>query len=314
MKGTPAIENHDSRRRALATAMLFLSALLWGIAFIPQKLAADRMTPFAFNGWRYLIAGISIFALARFRFPKRRQEIIGIVINGTIIFAAATLQQIGIAMTTVRNAGFITTLYVILVPFLSALFLRTKLTRNILIAAALALIGLYLLATGGRGLEKFTLGDLIVFGGAVFWAVQMLTTKIYIHDMDPFVFSAGQFFVCALLNLASWLIFDHAAIAPVRGNIPLLVFSGLAGVAAGFTLQALGIKRANPAHAANILSLEAVFAMIAGILILHEKSEPIQLLGAGLIFSAAALSASPDTEVRAANPLRPNEPIERESS
>lgn len=312
MNKTRPSESHDSRSRMLASGMLFLSAFLWGIAFIPQKLAAERMSPYAFNGWRYLIAAIAIFAVSRFSLPKRKKEIAGILINGSILFIAATLQQLGIARTTVRNAGFITTLYVILVPFLSAVFLRTKLTKNILIAAALALAGLYFLATGGQGLEKFTLGDLITFLGAIFWAIQMLTTKVYIHDMNPFVFSAGQFIVCSLLNLAVWIFFDRAELAPVIGNIPLLAFSGLAGVAAGYTLQVLGIQRADPAHAANILGLEAVFAMIAGIIVFHETSAPIQLLGAALIFAAAALSARAEPEPRRESAAL--KPIERKSS
>ena len=119
------------------------------------------MSPYAFNGWRYLAASLFIFALARFRFPKRKTEIFGILVNGVLLFGGATLQQAGIALSTVGNTGFITTLYVVLVPFLSALFLKMKLTANALLAAALAAIGLYLLTTAGLGLARITPGDVI---------------------------------------------------------------------------------------------------------------------------------------------------------
>lgn len=303
MKPCPDSQSPVLRKRTAASLILLLAALIWGTGFIPQKIAAERMSPYAFNGWRYLAASLFIFALARFRFPRRKTEIFGILVNGVLLFGGATLQQAGIALTTVGNTGFITTLYVVLVPFLSALFLKTKLTANALLAAALAAIGLYLLTTAGLGLARITPGDVIVFLGAVLWAVQILTIKLVIHEIDPLVFSASQFFVCAVMNLTVWGVADRGDLRPVLESLPIVLYAGLIVAGGGYTLQAIGMRNANPAHAANILGLESVFAMLFGMILLSERPLPIQFVGGALIFIAAWLTSRTEID----DPGRPHD-------
>lgn len=287
---------NPARQRAIATIVLVLAAFLWGSGFIPQKFGADAMSALSFNTGRYGVATIFLFALARFQRPRGKREILGVMVNGVLLFAAATLQQIGIARTTVGNTGFITALYIVLVPFLSALFLKTKMNHAVLAAAFLAVAGLYLLTTGGASLSRFSNGDLLVLIGAFFWALQILTMKLVVDEMDPLVYSAGQFAVCSILNLLAWTIFEGADTTALRANLPLVVFSGVFVIAGGYTLQAYGMRHVDPARAATILGLESVFGMIFGMIIFRERPLMLQVVGAALIFTAATIASRSEAE------------------
>lgn len=299
---------NPNRQRTFASAVLVLAAFLWGSGFIPQKLVAETMSALAFNSVRYGMATVLLFALARFQRPRGKREIFGVVVNGVLLFAAATLQQLGIARTTVGNTGFITALYIVLVPFLSAIFLKTKISRDVLAAASLAVTGLYLLTTGGAGLSRFSYGDLLVLIGAVFWALQILTMKRVLEEMDPLVYSAGQFAVCTLLNLIAWTVFEGADVSALRANLPPVIFSGVFVIAGGFTLQAYGMRHVDPARAATILGLESVFGMIFGMIIFQERPLILQAIGAALIFAAATIASRSETEPHPTGTQLPAEP------
>lgn len=304
------------KQRLIASLLLFIAAILWGSGFIPQKIGADEMPAFAFNGFRYFGAGLLVLILAKGKLPREKSAVLKTAASATVLFIAGTMQQVGIRYTSAGTAGFITTLYIVLVPFVSAVFLRTRLEKRTLLAAGFALVGLYLLATGGRGFEKFNYGDIIVFIGAIFWAVHMLVMKNAVKNLDPISFSSLQFLFAGAFNLIAWVIFDHADMEPVLRNIPLLLYSGGVVIAGGFTLQALGLKHADASHAANILGLESVFGMLFSIVLLGEKPLPLQFVGCALIFVATLLTAGvsdgaetdPAGGIETKNTLQSNQP------
>lgn len=270
--------------------ILLLTAIIWGSGFIPQKICANSMTAFAFNGFRYLIGSLLVLIITHFRLPENRRAWRITFLSGTILFLAADLQQFGIRYTTVGNTGFITTIYVVLVPFMGWLLFRQKITRSAFLAAAIALIGMYLLSTSGKALSTISVGDGIVFIGSVFWAIHILVVGKAMGRVDAMRFSAGQFLVCAFWNLLCWLIFDRGNLSGVRESIPLLLYTGIVVIGGGFTLQAVGQKHADESQAAIIFGLEAVFASFFGILFFRESFSFIQAVGAALIFISVVIS------------------------
>ncbi len=286
----------NRRKSFFAYGYLLLTSILWGSGFIPQKIGADNLSPFAFNGLRYLLAGFTIFCLARFRLPSSKEGRRITILSGSVLFIAAMIQQVGMKYTTIGNASFITTIYVALVPFLSFLLFRKKINRNSYIAAFLAIIGLYLLSTSGKSLDKMSIGDAIVFLGSAFWALHIIIVGKASAKTDPIQFSSGQFLVCGLINLVCWGFSDPQATGNLSGNWLIILYSGIIVIAGGFTLQAVAQKHAEASKAAIILGLEAVFGSLSGILFLHESFSGIQVLGAVLIFASVLIAVQEDSE------------------
>lgn len=269
---------------------LLLTAIIWGSGFIPQKIGANTLTSFTFNGIRYFLASLMILAIARFKLPVGKTTRRLTILAGVFLFIAANLQQIGIKHTSVANAGFITTIYVALVPFLSFLIFRQKIKKSAYLAAGVAFVGLYLLSTSGKSLDQISIGDVIVFIGSIFWAIHILIVSKATSQTDPVQFSAGQFLVCAILNLVCWLVIDGAPVQAIPGALPILLYSGFLVIGTGFTLQAVAQKHTDESQAALILGLEAVFASIFGVVFFKESFTWIQIFGAGLIFLSVVIS------------------------
>lgn len=270
--------------------LLLLTAIIWGSGFIPQKIGSDTLTSFTFNGIRYFLAALMVLAIARFKLPAGKTARRLTILAGVFLFIAANLQQIGIKHTSVANAGFITTIYVALVPFLSFLIFRQKIKKSAYLAAGVAFVGLYLLSTSGKSLDQISIGDVIVFIGSIFWAIHILIVSKATRRTDPIQFSAGQFLVCAILNLICWLVIDGAPVQAIPGALPILLYSGLIVIGTGFTLQAVAQKHTDGSQAALILGLEAVFASIFGVVFFKETFTWIQIFGAGLIFLSVVIS------------------------
>lgn len=285
------------RRKAfLSYGLLLLTSILWGSGFVPQKIGADNLSPFIFNGIRYTTAGIAIFCIARFRLPADKAGRRVTILSGCILFAAATMQQIGMKYTTIGNASFITTIYVALVPFLSFLYFRKRIQRNSYIAAFLAICGLYLLSTSGKSLDQMSIGDVIVFLGSGIWATHIITVGKAAEKTDPIQFSSGQFLVCGALNLIFWGFFDPTETGDVLNYWPVILYSGIIVIAGGFTLQAIAQRNAEESRAAIILGLEAVFGAFSGVIILHESFSGIQIVGAVLILISVVVAVREDGE------------------
>lgn len=276
--------------------ILLLTAAIWGFAFVAQRAGTEFLGPFIFNGIRFAIG--SLWLLPFILLKKRTKASVksagiqrsfgkSVILLGAVLFIAASFQQIGVAYTTAGKAGFITGLYVIIVPFL-AILLRKKTGLLTWVSAALALTGLYLLSMNGHWiLQK---GDLLVLISAFFWAIHVMVIDYQVDRWEPLFLAFWQFLICSLLSLSFGFIFEtYQWEAIYQAAIPIL-YTGLFSVGIGYTLQIVAQREAHPAHAAIIMSLEGVFAVIGGWIILAELLMMRELLGCLLMLVGMLLS------------------------
>lgn len=263
---------------------LLLVALIWGSAFAAQRVAAAHMGPFLFNGARFFLAVVVLLPLARFRIRVERSTLPWVLLTGFVLFVAATFQQAGLQYTTAGNAGFITSLYVVMVPLAMVIFLRERVSPWTWAAAGAATLGALLLSTGGD--FQLNPGDGLELLGAAAWAGHVLLVAWLSRRADLLSFVILQDLVAAVLNLVVSLFTD---ISTLPGLLPAgwaVLYTGVFSIAVGYTLQAVGQRHAPPSDAALIMSLEAVFAAIFGFLLLNERLAPLQLAGCALILAA----------------------------
>jgi drug/metabolite transporter (DMT)-like permease len=257
-----------------ADLMLLLTAAIWGSAFVAQRVGMNHVGPLTFNGIRFALGALVLVPIMGWR-NGRNQEIEGKffsliqggLIAGVVLFAGATLQQIGLVYTTAGKAGFITGLYVIFVPILG-FFGGLRLGVGGWLGVSLAVSGLYLLSVT----ESFTLapGDLWVLLGAIFWAVHVLILSRLSPRLDTIKLACAQFTVCAFLSLIGAALTETVTLEGLKGATIPILYGGILSVGTAYTLQVVAQKDAPAIHAAIILSLEAVFSAIFGWLILGE--------------------------------------------
>src|SRR5210317_565969 len=272
-------------------SLLLLTSLIWGFAFVAQRVGMDYVGPFIFNGIRFALGALVIlpFILYAKRLkpqapsPTPRSSkylLIGGIILGLSVFGGATFQQVGLVYTTAGNAGFITGLYVVFVPILG--LLRKEYPHfTVWLAAILAASGLYFLSVT----ESFTLvyGDMLVLIGALFWAAHVVIIGIMSPKVDALKLALIQYVVCSVLSIIVAVAVESNTVEGIiNATIPIL-YGGVLSVGIAYTLQVIAQKKAPPAHAAIILSLEAVFAAIGGWLILGEQLHGRALMGCGLM-------------------------------
>jgi drug/metabolite transporter (DMT)-like permease len=280
-----------------ADVLLLLTAIIWGFAFVAQRSSVTVIGPFAYNAARFALGALALAPLLwlgrlRKTRPARRgfgagRKAAWAALAGVVLFVAANLQQIGMITTTAGNAGFITCLYVILVPVMSFCSGRSSSLR-IWIGAALALCGLYVLCIG----VGFTMapGDILEFVGAFFWAGHILLINRLVSRMEALEIAVGQFAVCAAL---CWAVAMAREPAPFAGLVPAaipILYCGLLSTGVAYTLQIVAQKTAHPAHASIILSMEALFASIGGVLLLKEPLTLRLLAGGVLMLAGMVLS------------------------
>ena len=257
-----------------ADVLLLLTAAIWGSAFVAQRVGMNHVGPLTFNGIRFALGALVLVPVILhrngsdtgrngFSFPLAG----GGILAGTVLFAGATLQQVGLVYTTAGKAGFITGLYVIIVPILGLLWGHRPGAGG-WIGAVFAAAGLYLLSVT----ESMTLapGDFWVFLGAFFWAFHVLILGRLSPGMDSIKLACVQFSVCSILSLAGAGVFETVTLAGLRGAAVPILYGGVLSVGTAYTLQVVAQKDAPPIHAAIILSLEAVFSAVAGWMILGE--------------------------------------------
>lgn len=271
--------------RLTSDLILLLTALIWGGGFVSQRLAAQYLGFFAFNGVRFLLAALVMLPFILRLIGKPDRSLLWILPAGVLLFAGSALQQAGLESTSAANGGFLTSIYVLLVPLFMALFWKKPTPVVNWIAALAAVGGSYLLSTGGTGTLP-SKGDLLVIIGSVLWALHVIVVGLAVKRLNAFIFSVGQFMLSGLLNLGFSIFTRPVTLPDLQAALPAVLYAGLGSVAIGFTLQAIGQRHAPPSDAALILSLESVFAAIGGFFILREGLAPLQLAGAGLIFCA----------------------------
>lgn len=284
-------------RRLHANLLLLTAALIWGVTFSFQSMAMAHIGSAWFTGLRFSLGALMLSPLALWeikrlkaakvqggRWPFGRKEKLGAGAIGCALFLGAWLQQVGIAGTTVANAGFLTALYVPLTPVLALLVLRRAPHPAIWPAAAACLGGAYLMA--GGSLDVAREGDAWVVAGTLFWATHILLVGVVTQRTGaPFVISCLQFAVCGGLGSLLGAATETLTWDAVLGALPMILFAGLLSTSVGFTLQVVGQRHTPPADAAVILSAETVFAAIAGAALLGERLGMLELIGGTLILS-----------------------------
>ncbi|MFZ4400270.1 MAG: DMT family transporter [Bacteroidales bacterium] len=271
-----------------SSLLLLLTAIIWGFAFVAQRMGMEYTGPFTFNAARFLLGGMVLIPLilkqniGDFSKLHIHQSIKGGLFAGILLFCGASLQQIGIIYTTAGNAGFITGFYVVLVPIFGIFFLH-KTAINVWIGAILALIGMYFLSVSNN--FEISKGDSLVFMGAFVWAFHVLVIGKYAPIANVIIIAVIQFFVCGLLSLLVAFFTEPIEINGIlNAGLPIL-YGGILSVGMAFTLQVVVQKYVHPSVTAIILSTEAIFAAIGGWLILGESLTSRGILGCILMLA-----------------------------
>lgn len=279
--------------RVQANLLLVLIALIWGSAFVAQSHGMADVGPLAFTGVRFLIGAVVVAPLAwrewqgLHRQSRALQPVDGLKIAGlgSLLLLGAAMQQIGIVSTTVTNAGFLTALYVPLVPVLGWLLLRQLPHWSVWPGALACLVGAFLLS-GAHSLQV-SLGDSWIIASALPWALHVLLVGRVADRMNaPFLVAGGQFLVCGLLALAWALMFEPLSWAGLQAASLPIAYTGLLSVGVAFTAQVVAQRYAHAADAAIILSSETLFAALFGYLLMGDRLDEAGLLGCGLILAS----------------------------
>lgn len=287
--------------------ILLLTAIIWGVAFVAQSVSMDYIGPFTFNCARFLIGGVFLLpcmaVLRRINPPKEKEErslqqkktdrrnlITGGVCCGVALCAASSLQQFGIVSTTVGKAGFITAFYIIIVPVIG-LFFRKKCGITVWIGVLLALAGLYFLCMSES--LSISKGDLLVFFGALVFAVHIMVIDHFSPLADGVKMSCIQFFVSGLICAVLMLIFEKPQFRYLVQAWQPILYAGIMSCGVAYTLQIIGQKGMNPTVASLILSLESVVSVLAGLILLNQKLSAREILGCVLMFAAILLAQIP---------------------
>jgi len=275
--------------------LMLITASLWGFAFVAQKTGMEYLGPFMFSAIRFSVGATCLVFLVRWFGSKKlsRSGLISGVVMGVVLTFGAMLQQIGIVETTAGKSGFITAIYILLVPvFLS--FSGKRLSLQIWPAAFLVLTGLYLLSIKGGEFGTINKGDYWVLASSIFWAIHILLIEKAVKWHDPLRLSIVQFYTCALLSLAGAFVFETVVwkdiVFGVKNGFMEVAYASIASVAIAYTLQVFAQRSVPSHHAALILSLEAVFAVVGGVWLLGEELTIRMLVGFALMFAGIILA------------------------
>lgn len=298
------------KHRSTNNFLLALTAFIWGSAFVAQSVGMDYLGPFTFNSIRCLMGGIVLIPVILFfnrrdgkttagqaggntavRPENKRTLIIGGICCGLALAVGSSLQQIGLVYTTAGKAGFITALYIVIVP-LMGIFLRKRIGIKVWIGVALAVVGMYFLCiTEGFSIAK---GDFFVLLCAIAFSVHILVIDYFAPKVDGVALSCIQFFVCGIVCAVPMLVSEHPQISQILAAWMPLVYAGVLSCGVAYTLQVVAQKNTDPAVASLILSLESVFSVLAGWVILGERLSARELFGCVLVFAAVILAQLPE--------------------
>ena len=290
--------------------MLFSATLIWGTAFVAQRIGTEYIGAFMFNAARFFVgAAVLVPIIIFFRRKESHRDkgrddakatLTAGVICGLVLYGMSTLQQIGIAYTTVGKAGFITALYIVFVPIGGGLFFRKRVRWFVWVGIGIAVAGMYLLCITGA--LFLGLGDTLVFLCAIASAAHILLVDHLGKAIDSVAFACVQFFTCAVLSLLSAVFFEPITWSSIVAAKYPILYTGVLSCGVAYTFQMLGQKRVAPVITALILSMEAVFATISGWLILGEHLSARQFIGCALMLAAILFAQIPDVLNRRSSP------------
>lgn len=297
------------KNQTIGSIMLLITSIIWGCAFVAQKVGMDYIGPFSFCGFRFLFSAffliiiticrdlifykkLTLFKMER---QKRNKIFLGGILCGISLAIASNLQQYSIQETTAGKAGFITALYIVLVPILG-IFIKKKVKIVEWISVFIAFISLILLCfqkgeLGGIfSIHSYDVGLLVC---AIFFSIQILLIDYFAKDNDCLVMSTIQFIVCAIVSCLLMIIFEKPQVDQVKNAMIPLLYAGIASGGIAYTLQFIGQKYTRPIVASIIMSLESVVSLLAGMIIINESLTSRELWGCALMFMAIIISQIP---------------------
>lgn len=282
-------------KKLRSSFILLLTAFIWGIAFVAQRVGADYMGTLTFNGIRFILGALSLIpVIAIFERKKvisieeRKLLIKYAVLAGLVLFAASTLQQQGIMISgSAGKASFITGLYTVFVP-VCGLFVHKRVSVSTWFGVVFAVAGLYLVSVGGS--DGFGIGDILVLIGTFFWTAHIIIIERATKRVSALRFAMGQFLFCGVLSMLFACIFETITFSAIRQGIIPIFYGGFMSVGVAYTCQIIGQKDSDPTAAAIILSTESVFGAIGGALLLNERMSIRGYVGCVLIFAGIVLA------------------------
>lgn len=286
-----------------SSLLLFLTAVIWGVAFVAQSVGMDYVGPFTFNAVRFALGGTVLLPILLWKEKKEygretiqekqnryRTTLLGGVCCGLALGTASLLQQFGILQTTVAKAGFITALYIIMVP-LMGVFFHKKVRGIVWAAVVLAVFGMYLLCVDGS--LSISRGDGFVFLGSLVFTVHIFVIDYFSPKADGVALSCIQFYTSSILCGIGMLLFEEPSWKALAEGWQPILYAGALSCGVGYTFQIIGQKGMEPAVASLILSLESVISLIAGWLILGQELNAKEICGCVIVFTAIILVQLP---------------------
>lgn len=294
-------------KKILGNALLLLTAIIWGTAFVAQRAGMDKIEPLTFNASRMALAAVAVGLVAFFRWLKEKKSankltgeekkqrnkstLTGGVLCGCCLAGASILQQIGLVYTTAGKAGFITALYILIVPVIGFIFFKRKNTWFVWAAVLIGLIGMFLLCMNGE--FRLSHGDALVCGCAVVFSLHIICCDHFVKKADPIRMSAVQFVTATVISAAAAFIAEKPDMEKIISAAVPIIYCGLVSGGVGYTLQIVAQKYTDPTVASLLMSMESVFAVIAGVLLLHESMSIREIIGCVIMFFAIILVQIP---------------------
>ena len=271
--------------------ILFTAPMIWGVAFVMQCMVdTAAVGTLTFNAIRFFLGAVSLLPII-FLFEREpnyaemlKKTVIYGIITGIILFVASGFQMYGISLNkSSGKSGFLTGLYIVIVPFLNLIVYRRRVAFNEWLAAFVAIIGLFLLSVSD-GFQNMNMGDVMLCIGAFFWAVHILMIDRCVKQISPIKYSFVQYVTCAVLNGFFATATENISLSGINANIIPILYTGIMSIGIGYTVQSVGQRGVNPNLASIILATEGVFAAIAGALMLGEKMTVRGYVGCIMIF------------------------------
>ncbi|MEF3317760.1 DMT family transporter [Peptoniphilus grossensis] len=283
-----------------ASIMLFITSIIWGLAFVAQAQGMEHIGPFTFTASRSLVAIIFLYLTYVFfnktsksyreqKFDMKR-TIRGGVLCGLVFTFGINFQQIGLVYTTAGKASFLTALYIVFIPIIG-LFYGKKINRKLQLCIVLAMIGTYLMSV--KGSLSMNIGDLITIFGSIVFAIHILMLSEFSKDTNAVLVSLIQFAVCGFFSLIAALIFEGIEIDAILKSYLAILYVGILSSGVGFTIQLMALKELDPVVASMISSLESVFGAVFGWLILSQSMSEREIIGGIIIFVATLIAQLP---------------------
>lgn len=294
-KDREIVKNNDLK----GIFFIMAATIIWSIALIAQKAGTASMGPFSFTGIRCTLGAISMFPLILFLDSRKTAEqkaaehnpkalLKGSLISGILVMTYIILQQFGIVHTTAGKAGFITALYIVIVP-VAGIFMKRKVEGRVWLAVFIALAGFYLMSMTD-GLEGINRGDILMLCAAVFVAAHIYSVDFFVNKVDPVKFSCFQFLTAGLVSLIFSFFLETITLEAVKSALIPILYTGICSCGLGYTCQIIGQKYMEPSRSSLLMSTETIFTMIAGMIFFQEMLTVKEYLGCVIIFAAILIS------------------------